>query len=191
LRLKPTNPDEKERWGMNVTYTSRGFELTDQIRKYAEDKLKKVESLDNLLDIDLTLVHARHLFKAELLVHNRNARFNAIEETPDVFRSIHAVIAKIEKQIKRRKEKRMGRKRLIPARGTRLTENMATLERTAMPRVVRARRQDVKPMSQNEAVLQLDSSKQPFLIFRNTNSDRINVLFKRKDGNYGLIDSEI
>lgn len=191
MRLKPTNPDEKERWGMNVTYTSRGFELTDQIRKYAEDKLKKVESLDNLLDIDLTLVHARHLFKAELLVHNRNARFNAIEETPDVFRSIHAVIAKIEKQIKRRKEKRMGRKRLIPARGTRLTENMATLERTAMPRVVRARRQDVKPMSQNEAVLQLDSSKQPFLIFRNTNSDRINVLFKRKDGNYGLIDSEI
>lgn len=176
---------------MNVTYTSRGFELTDQIRKFAEDKLKKVDSLDNLLDINLTLIHARHLFKAELLVHNRSARFNAIEETPDVFKSIHAVITKIEKQIKRQKEKRMGRKRLVPARGTRLTENMATLERTAMPRVVRARKQDVKPMSQDEAVMQLDSSKQPFLIFRNTNSDRINVLFKRKDGNYGLIDSEI
>lgn len=176
---------------MNITYTSRGFELTDQIKKFAEDKLKKVNSLDNLLDCNLTLIHARHLFKAELLVHNRSARFNAIEETPDVLKSIHTVILKIEKQIKKHKEKLMGRKRLATPRGARLTENMATLDRAGMPRVVRARKQDVKPMSQDEAVMQLDSSKQPFLIFRNTSSDRINVLFKRKDGNYGLIDSEI
>lgn len=176
---------------MSVTYTSRGFELTDQIRKFAADKLRKIESLDNLLGIDLTLIHARHLFKAELLVHNRNSRFSAVEETADVYKSIHAVIGKIEKQLKKHKEKLVGRKRQAPARGSKLAENMASGERTSLPRVFRARKQDVKPMSQDEAVLQLDSGKESFLIFRNTNSDRINVLFKRKDGNYGLIDSEI
>src|SRR3972149_2902281 len=96
---------------MNVSYTSRGFELTERIKKYAGEKLKKLESLDELIDVTLTLEQAKHLFKAELLVHNRNARFNAIESTPDVFKSIHAVIDKIQKQIKRHKEKLIGRKR--------------------------------------------------------------------------------
>jgi putative sigma-54 modulation protein len=176
---------------MNVSYTSRGFELTEQIKKYAREKLKKLESLDELIDVTLTLEQARHLFKAELLVHNRNARFNAIESTPDVFKSIHAVIDKMQKQIKRHKEKLIGRKRKVPAKGKKLVENMVVPERIAAPRVIRSRKQDVKPMSQDEAVMQLETRKEMFLIFRDTNSDRINVLFKRKDGNYGLIDSEI
>jgi len=176
---------------MNVSYTSRGFELTEQIKKYAREKLKKLESLDELIDVTLTLEQARHLYKAELLVHNRNARFNALESTPDVFKSIHAVIEKMQKQIKKHKEKLIGRKRKIPAKGKKLVENMVVPEKLALPRVIRSRKQDVKPMSQDEALMQLENRKEMFLIFRDTNSDRINVLFKRKDGNYGLIDSEI
>ncbi len=175
---------------MNVAYTTRGFELNDQIKRYSQQKLKKIESLDELIDISLTLEHSRHLYKAELLVHNRNARFNAIESTPDLFKSINAVIDKIQKQVKRHKEKLIGRKRKAPERRrTRIAE--ATPEMTAEPRIIRARKQDVKPMSQEEAVLQLQFRKEPFLVFRDTQSDRIILLFRRKDGNYGLIDSEI
>ncbi|HET6266537.1 MAG TPA: ribosome-associated translation inhibitor RaiA [Acidobacteriota bacterium] len=176
---------------MNVAYTCRGFELTDRVKSFTEKKLKKLESLDRLIDVNLTMVHARHLFKAELLVHNRNARFNAIEETPDILKSIHAVILKVEKQLKRRKEKFIGRKRKTPPRTVRLAENMAEVEKPTIPRVVRARKQDIRPMSQDEAILQLDSRREQFLIYRDTNSDRINILFKRRDGNYGLIESEI
>ena len=176
---------------MNITYTTRGFELTGQIKKYTEEKLRKILSLDELLQVDLTLEQARHRFKADLMIHNRNARFNAIEETPDVFKSINGVIDKIQKQLKRHKEKIVSRKRLARPRTRELTENMAPAESTRAPRVVRARKQDIKPMSQEEAVLQMEARKEPFLLFRNLSSDRVNVLYRRKDGNYGLIDSEI
>ena len=176
---------------MNVTFTSRGFELSEQIRKFAREKLKKIESLDELINVTLTMVQNKHLFKAELLVHDRNARFTAVQSTPDIYKSIHAVVDKVQKQVKRHKEKMIGRKRLAPTKGTKLVQNMATSERLAPPRLIRSRKQDVKPMSQEEAVLQIESMKQEFLIYRDTGNDRICILFKRKDGNYGLVDSEI
>lgn len=176
---------------MNVSFTSRGFELSDQIKKYAKGKIQKLESLDQLIDVTLTLEHSKHLYKAELLVHNRNARFNAVESTPDVFASMNTVIDKVQKQLKKHKEKLIGRKRKAPAKGSHIYGNMAAGETSATPRVIRARRRDVKPMTQEEAVLQLSSREESFLIFRDTNSDRIHVLFKRKDGNFGLVESEV
>ena len=176
---------------MNITFTSRGFELTDPIRKFAREKLKKIESLDDLIKVTLTMAQNKHLYKAELLVHDRNAQFTAVESTPDVYKSIHAVVEKIQKQVKRHKEKMIGRKRQVPAKGSKLVQNMATLEKTGLPRVIRGRKQDVKPMSQDEAVMQIESMKQEFLIYRDTGNDRVCILFRRKDGNYGLVDSEI
>jgi putative sigma-54 modulation protein len=175
---------------MNISYTSRGFELSDAIKKYTQEKLNKLLTLQELLDVSLTLELARHQYRAELLVHNRNARFTAIERTPDVFKSINAVIDKIQKQVKRHKEKFVNRKRKAVPRVKRIDIEMLT-DKTPAPRVIRARKQDVKPMSQEEAVLQLETGKESFLIFRNTGSDSVSVLFRRKDGNYGLIDSEI
>lgn len=175
---------------MNIAYTTRGFEMNGQIKKYTEEKLRKILSLDELLEVNLTLEQARHRYKAELLVHNRNARFNAIEETSDVFKSINAVIDKIQKQIKRHKEKLINRKRLSRSKTAKLADNMAPGEST-LPRIVRARRQDIKPMSQEEAISQMQAGKDPFLVFRNLSSDRVTVLYRRKDGNYGLIDSEV
>jgi len=175
---------------MNVTYTTRGFDLTNQIRKYTEEKLRKIETLDDLIDVNLTLEHARHLFKAELLVHNRNSVFTAVQQTPDVFKSIHVVIDKVQKQVKRHKEKLIGRKRKAPAKEVKLVQNMAVAERSSSPRVVRFRRQDARPMSQEDAVVRLNKGKDSFLIFRDVSTDRVALLFRRKDGNYGLIDFE-
>jgi putative sigma-54 modulation protein len=173
---------------MNIAYTARGFDLTDQIQKHTESKLRKIVSLDEVLDVSLTLEFFRHRYKAELLVHNRNAVFNAIEQTPDVFKSINAVIEKVQNQLKRHKEKLRGRKRQTPARAVKMTENMAETAKT--PRLIPARKQDIKPMSQDEAMMQLERRNEPFLVFRNINSDKITVLYRRKDGNVGLIDPE-
>ena len=175
---------------MNIAYTTRGFELNGQIKKFTEEKLKKILSLDELLEVTLTLEQARHRYKAELMVHNRAARFNAIEETPDVFKSINGAVDKIQKQLKRHKEKLVNRKRMSRPRTKVLPESLS-VETVAIPRVVRARKQDIKPMSQEEAVMQMEARRDGFLVFRNLNSDKINVLYRRKDGNYGLIDSEI
>ena len=176
---------------MNVTFTSRGFDLTDQIRKFARKKLKKIESVHELINVTLTMDQNKHLYRAELLVHDRHSQYTAVQSTPDIFKSIHAVIEKVDKQVRKQKEKMIGRKRQAPAKGSKLMQNMATSERLSGPRVVRSRKQDVKPMSQDEAFLQIQSMKLEFLIYRDTSNDRICILFKRKDGNYGLVDSEI
>ncbi len=176
---------------MKISYTTRGFELTDQIKKYTEEKVRKILNLEDLIDVQLTLEEMRHRFKAELLVHDRTSHFTAVHETGDVFKSINSVVDKMQRQLKRHKERLIGRKRLAPAKADHVVENMAIVEPVAVPRVIRARKQDIKPMSQDEAVMQLDARQEPFLIFRDTNSDKINILYKRKDGNFGLIDSEI
>lgn len=176
---------------MNVTFTSRGFDLTDQIKKFAREKLRKIESLDELINVTLTLEQSKHLYKAELLVHDRNAQFTAVESTSDIYKSILAVVEKIHKQVRRQKDKRIGRKRKAPARSGALEQNMATTERMSAPRVMRSRKRDVKPMSQDEAVMQMESMKLEFLVYRDTGNDRVCILFRRKDGNYGLVDSEI
>jgi putative sigma-54 modulation protein len=176
---------------MNIGYTTRGFDLTEQIRKHTQQKLKKILSLDELLEVNMILEYSRGRYKAELLVHNRNTRLTATEVTSDVFKSINSVIDKMQKQIKRHKEKLVNRKRLAPPRVTKLTQNMAVLERTKTPRLIRARKQDIKPMSQDEALLQLETSGDSFLLFRNIRSDKIHVLFRRKDGNLGILDPDI
>lgn len=175
---------------MNIAYTTRGFEMNGQIKKYAEEKLRKIFSLDEFLEVKLNLEQARHLYKAELLVHNRHARFNAIEQTPDVFKSINAVIDTIQKQLKRHKEKRVDRKRLSRPKTKTLADNLAPAEAIPTPRVVRHRKQDIKPMSKEEALQQFQARKDPFLVFRDLSSDRVTVLYRRKDGNFGLIDSD-
>ena len=100
------------------------------------------------------------------------------------------LLKKIQKQLKRHKEKFISRKRQRAPKVTKLAENMAPMD-SKEPRLIRARRQDIKPMSHEEAMMQLDRRKESFLIFRNINSDKINVLYRRKDGNVGLIDSDI
>jgi putative sigma-54 modulation protein len=176
---------------MNVTFTTRGFTLTDQIRKFATEKIKKIESLHELLTATLTMAQNKHLYKAELLVHDRHTQFAAVQSTPDIYKSIHAVVDKVQKQVRRHKEKMIERKRQAPTKGAKLVQNMGTGEKTGAPRVIRSRKQDVKPMSQDEAVMQMESTNIDFLIYRDTGKDRICILFKRKDKNYGLVDSEI
>ena len=176
---------------MNVTFTTRGFTLTDQIRNFATEKIKKIESLHALLTATLTMDQNKHLYKAELLVHDRHTQFAAVQSTPDIYKSIHAVVDKVQKQVRRHKEKMIERKRQAPTKGAKLVQNMGTGEKTGAPRVIRSRKQDVKPMSQDEAVMQMESTNVDFIIYRDTGKDRICILFKRKDKNYGLIDSEI
>src|SRR5687767_5923569 len=128
---------------MNVTFTSRGFELTDQIKKFAREKLRKIESLDELINVNLTMEHSKHIYKAELLVHDRNAQFTAVQSTSDIYKSILAVVEKVHKQVRRHKDKMIGRKRQAPGKGAKIVQNMATGERMAPPRLIRSRKRDV------------------------------------------------
>jgi len=138
------------------------------------------------------LSHEKHRFGAEILAIHRRRRWKAQEETGDPRAAVAAAFEKIDAQAKRDSEKRRDRKhrgwaRFLP-KGWR-NQPLAAAEGPVRTRarVVRARPPAVKPMGVDEAALAMESSGQEVLVFRDASNDRISVLYRRRDGDLGLI----
>ena len=188
---------------MKVDITARNTDLTPALREFAEEKLDKLTKLlDDPVDAHVVLSIMKHRHIAEIQIKCRNVVLSGTEETADLYASIGEVVDKLERQALKHKEKIHDHKH---RRGPRDPEVSATIEAnvaqaqgidtsprgdSAGPRVVHSRRCRVRPMSPEDAVLELDASDDPLLVFRDANSERINVLYRQKDGHYGLIDPE-
>ncbi len=187
---------------MRVDITCRHIELTPALRDFAQDKLGKLERLlDGAVEAHVVLSIIKHRHIAEIQVKSRSAVISGTEETDDLYVSISEVVDKLERQAQKHKEKIHDHKH---RRGPRDPEVAATIEAqvakaegdgdiepTATPsRIVHSRRYTLRPMSAEDAVMELDASEDELLVFREARTERINVLFRQKDGNYGLIDPE-
>ncbi len=176
---------------MRFEYTGRHVEVSTAIRKHVEDHFKKLEYIFDgttawthvIIDVEKN----RHI--GELIVHWRDHTLTAKDINADMYMALTRAIAKIEKQALKLKKKIIDRKQ-----GARRTAAVAPipdgqLEATPRPpRIVAARRYSIKPMTAEEAALQLSSEPDQFIVFRDADTDRIGVLYKRADGNYGLIE---
>ena len=128
---------------------------------------------------------------------------HAEEQSEDMYASIDLVADKLERQLKRYKDKLKSRGHHMPSKADRaLNLNMSVLEQISVegtaeqsepssPVVIRSRRFTLKPMSVEEAALQLDLIDHEFLVFTNSQNEQINVIYRRKDGNYGLIEPQV
>lgn len=179
---------------MNIHITGRQVDITPPLKSYTESRLNKLgRFINGITDIHVTLSVEKYRQIAEINVHSSgNTYLKAVEESTDLYLSIAQAIEKLEHQAKKQQEKRIGKRRRAPRR-----EPSATLEVLApseggpedgMPRVIESRRFPIKPLSLEEAVVAIEDQSAEFLVFRNASSDRVNVLYKRPDGNYGLID---
>lgn len=179
---------------MNIEYVGRNYSLDDRIREYTEDKLHKVTKfLEEPVDVRVTLEVEKRRNLADLHVAHKLGVLQSREESADMYEAIHAAVEKAEKQARRARKKLTDRKRKangIPEWPVDVVDR-ASLDRGEKPRVIRSSRLHIKPMSVEEAALQLDGSKNEFIVFRNATSTKINVLYKRKDDNYGLIAPEL
>jgi putative sigma-54 modulation protein len=182
---------------MNIDYVGRNYTIDDRMRQLTEDKLGKViKFLDEPVEIRVTLAEEKHRHIADLHVAHKLGLLQATEETAgDMFDAVNAAVDKVEKQARRAHKKVTGRKRRAGARVNGYAVPswpMNVVERDSLgegrePRIVKRSQIEIKPMALEEAALQLESSKNDFLVFRDAANDRVSVLYKRKDSNYGLI----
>ena len=176
---------------MRFEYTGRHVEVSPGIRKHVEDHFAKLEHIFNgttawthvIIDVEKN----RHI--AELIVHWRDRTLTAKDINADMYMALTRAIAKIEKQALKLKKKTIDRKQGAKRTAAVAPNPDGEIEATPRPpRIIAARRYSIKPMTAEEAALRLSSDTDHFVVFRDADTERIGVLFKRSDGNFGLIE---
>jgi putative sigma-54 modulation protein len=179
---------------MEFEYTGRHVEVTPALRAHVEDHFQKIDHIfnDTTARAHVIIEVEKNRQIGEILVHWRDHTLTATDTNADMYMALTRAIAKIEKQALKLKKKIIDRKQ-----GARRASSVAPepdgdgqpLEASpARPRIVNARRYIVKPMTAEEAAMRLTSEPDQFLVFRDADTNRVGVLYKRKDGNFGLIE---
>ncbi len=172
---------------MQVMVTFRRVEPSDGLRQYAEEKMQRVHKyLRRPIDAHVILSVLKHRHIAEVQVSANHLNITATEETDDLYSAIDLAMSKLERQIKKHVAKHKDHKGANNA-----ATAAAVLTRATRGETVRAERVAVKPMSVDEAIMHLRMRKNDFLLFKNAATDTLNVVYRRKDGKYGLIEPEL
>jgi putative sigma-54 modulation protein len=176
---------------MRIHMTGRQVEVTEALKQAAEDRLTRLEKyLDGNGEAHVILAVEKRRHRAEIVVRDRRVTFSAAAETSDMYSTLNLVGDRIERQAKKHREKvKIERKREGKKASPRRVRAVGPVVPEG-PRVIPANTAPVKPMSVEEALLQIRDTEMEFLVFRNSLSSRISVLYRRKDGNYGLIEPE-
>jgi ribosome hibernation promoting factor len=182
---------------MMIQITARHIDVPEKLKSFIESRVSKLDRyIDGITDIHVTLTVEKYRQIAELNVHSRgNVHLSAKEASEDLKLSVTQAIEKIAGQAKKQQSKRIDRKRRRAPRevleGTfNLIAGDGEAARSSVPRVIESRRFVIKPLSVEEAVIAIEEQGMGFLVFRNATNERTNVLYKRPDGNFGLIDPE-
>jgi len=176
---------------MELTITGKNLEVSDWLYEFVE---RKINRLDRYLPgieearIELSVENTRNANqrqRAQLTLRRGGIILRSEERSADMFAAVNAALDKMQRQIDRYKGKRWERK--VP----REPEPIEVAEEEAEPRIVRTKRFSMLPMTPDEAVEQMELLGHDFFIFFNTEGDGINVLYRRKDGDYGLLQPEL
>jgi putative sigma-54 modulation protein len=178
---------------MEFEYTGRHVDVTPALRQHVEDHFQKIEHIfsDSTARAHIVMDVEKNRQIGEILVHWREHTLTASDTNADMYQALTRAIAKIEKQALKLKKKIIDRKQTAkPASAIAPQPDGQEVLQAAprAPRIVAARRYIVKPMTADEAALQLSTASDQFLVFRDADTNRLGVLYKRKDGDFGLIE---
>ncbi len=173
---------------MKIIITGRKIDISEGMRNYAEKKLQKLDKFfDEAADAQVTLSVEKGRQTAELTIYYGGFVYRSEDTTEDMYVSIDRSIDLIERQIRKNKT-RLEKKLREGAFTASLPENGDTEEKEF--KIVKSKKHAIKPMSPEEAILQMNLLGHEFFVFHNDESDKIDIVYKRKDGNYGLIEAE-
>jgi len=178
---------------MQVTTTFRHMEASDALKGYAEEKLERVRKyIDEpiVAQVFLTVEKIRHT--AEITITAKGITIKASEETNDMYAAIDTVVDKIERQLRRYKE-RLKAHNPSEGRERKVVKSVVaaeSIDQQQEPLVIKTKTISIKPMSVEEAVMQMDLLHKDFLVYTDSKTENINVVYRRKDGNYGLIEPQ-
>jgi putative sigma-54 modulation protein len=197
---------------MRINVTFRHMEATDALREHAENRVRRVAKyVHRPIDahVILSVVKRRHI--AEVVLNADRTTMTAKEETGDLYSAIDLASDKLEHRARKHTEKITNHKVSPRSRraqnaasdavappaevrtGPGLRMNVLRADsfgRRKGPEVINTKRLPVKPMSVEEAVMQMDLMSNDFLVFRNAANETLSVVYRRKDGHYGLIEPE-
>jgi putative sigma-54 modulation protein len=175
---------------MDISVTFRRMKPTESIRIYAQEKVSKINKyLDTPIEAHVVLSVEKFRHIADVTLSVNGMVIKGIEETDDMYSAIDQVMDKLEAQVKKSRSK-------IRNRRTEGRKGESTFEQEERDEEgplgpdtpsIEVEKLVAKPMDPEEAAMQLSASQQDFLVFRNSHSEEINVIYKRKDGNLGLV----
>jgi putative sigma-54 modulation protein len=176
---------------MKIEYTGRNFAISPAIKKHINDHFKKLNTLLNgasQAHVILT-VGRHHRNIAEIVVNWHDRSLTSKADTTDMYASSLQAIDKLHKQVVKLKGKIIDRSHNAkPVKAVAPSPVPPVEPEKDAPRIIRSRRYSIKPMTPEEAVLSVEESADQFVVFRDSETDRVGVIYKRKDGNYGLIE---
>ncbi|MCE5334631.1 MAG: ribosome-associated translation inhibitor RaiA [Desulfobacteraceae bacterium] len=173
---------------MRTIVSFRHIEASDPLKLYAEEKLSRIKKyIEEPIEAHVVLKVEKFRHIAEVTIDAPGLRLNGAEETDNMYSSIDLLADSLEAQVKRGKGK-VQRRRTGTAAGA-VTGETAAAGDDKEPRIIRAEQVHAKPMDLDEAVMQLNLTTGEFMVFTNRNTNRVNVLYRRKDGNLGLIET--
>lgn len=175
---------------MNIHITVKNIELTDAIKSYVEKKVAKVKRyFDQVIDVNVVLDVHKNVHLAEVLVNAKGVFLKGAEKSEDLYASIDLAVDKIDRQLVKYKSKLKNKKLIDKKFEQPLRLDVYNVDSLDADDPVSIITKDipVKPMDVEEAVMQMDLLNKNFFVFRNAKSSEVNVVYKRDDGNIGLI----
>lgn len=173
---------------MTINFTARHTNVTPEIKRYCEKRLESLEKvLGEKVVADLILSVEKYRHKVEIKIKVRKTSLYAVEETHQMTNSLSLAFDSIEKRAKKERDKLRARKRRNRGKAAfSLSPEAVEKER----RVIRSQDYSLKPMSLEEALGHFSLEKKEVFVFRKMGSEKLAVIYRRKDGNYGLIEPE-
>ena len=174
---------------MKFEFTGRHIEVTPALRTHVEDHFKKIEHLFDgkppKAHVIIEVERGRH--RSEIVINWRNEMLTAESSISDMYQSLSQTIGKIEKQARKLKDKVIDKSHKA-RKAASVASPPDIAERTvSLPKIIETNGLGSKPMSTEEAAMELEDSDQQFLVFRTSKGGKVAVIFRRNDGNYGLV----
>lgn len=176
---------------MKIEFTGRHIEVTPALRQHVEEHFERLSPLFDgkpaKAHVIIEVERGRH--RSEVVISWRNEVLTATSSIADMYQSLSQTIGKIEKQARRLKEKIIDKSHKATKAAVVSTPSEAAEKSARAPRIIEMKALASKPMSPEEAALQLDGNEQSVLMFRDSTDGSVSVIFRRKDRNYGLVRS--
>ena len=177
---------------MKISVTFRNKEGENWHKEYIDERLKKLKKyIDNPVDAHVVLSVEKFRNVAEVNLMANGLSINAKEEAKDMHLAIDNAIEKIERQLKKRKEKIRSQKTNSNRSGNSnvMEQTSEDMDETPESRVVETKKVVLKPMSLDDAIMEIESSRNRFVIYRDSSTENVSVIYYRDDGKYVLIET--
>ncbi|ETJ16484.1 MULTISPECIES: ribosome hibernation-promoting factor, HPF/YfiA family [Clostridium] len=176
---------------MKVTVIAKNIELTQALKEIVQKKISKLEKYFEVeVEAKATLSIQKNRQIIEVTIPFNGAILRSEESTDDMYKSIDLVEDKLERQIRKQKT-RLSRKNNGSLKFAALNDSKVESNEDDEGSLVKVKKFGVKPMDSEEAILQMDLLGHNFFVYQDSESSKVNVVYKRKDGNYGLLEPEL